>query len=124
MERWRSVCRQLPTPVFLIPGPHLGQHSSLVTPWIFKGVASAEGESTMNELVQLIMQKTGLPQDQAQEVVDTVVNHLKGRLPEALTSHLDAFLGESGNAAAAEGIADKAKSVVANLGGLFGKNEA
>jgi nucleoid DNA-binding protein len=32
----------------------------------------------MNELVQLIMQKTGLPQDKAQELVDTVVTHLKG----------------------------------------------
>lgn len=78
----------------------------------------------MNELVQLIMQKTGLSQDQAQEVVNTVVNHLKGRLPEALTNHLDAFLGGSGDTDAATGVVDKAKSVVAGLGSLLGKNEA
>ena len=77
----------------------------------------------MNELVQIIMQKTGLSQDKAQEVVDTVVTHLKGRLPEALTSHLSAFLGNSGDAGATAGIADKAKSVVAGLGGFFGKKE-
>lgn len=76
----------------------------------------------MNELVQLIMQKTGLSQDKAQQVVDTVVTHLKGRLPDAVTSHLDAFL--SGDATSgAGGIADKAKSMVAGLGSLLGKKD-
>jgi hypothetical protein len=73
----------------------------------------------MNELVQLIMQKTGLSQDKAQEVVDTVVTHLKGRLPETLTSHLNAFLGSSGGATS--GIADEAKSVITGFGGMFTK---
>jgi nucleoid DNA-binding protein len=74
----------------------------------------------MNELVQLVMQKTGLPQDKAQEVVDTVVNHLKARLPESLLSHLSTFLGsiEAGDSTA--GLTDKAKSVVAGFGGMFG----
>jgi nucleoid DNA-binding protein len=72
----------------------------------------------MNELVQLIMQKTGLSQDKAQEVVDTVVTHLKGRLPEALTSHLDAFLG---NSDAFTRVSSEAKAVVAGIGGMLGK---
>jgi hypothetical protein len=76
----------------------------------------------MNELVQLIMQKTGLTQEQAQEVVATVVTHLKSRLPEALTSHLTAILGNVGDGSASDGIANKAKSVVAGLGGMFEKN--
>jgi len=76
----------------------------------------------MNELVQLVMQKTGLPQDKAQQLVDAVVTHLKGRLPDAVTSHLDAFLSGA-NADEAAGIADKAKSVVAGISGLFGKSE-
>lgn len=75
----------------------------------------------MNELVQLIMQKTGLSEDKAQQVVDTVVTHLKGRLPDAVTSHLDAFL--SGDASGVGGIADKAKSMVAGLGSLLGKKD-
>jgi hypothetical protein len=76
----------------------------------------------MNELVQLVMQKTGLPQDKAQQLVDAVVTHLKGRLPDTVTSHLDAFLSGA-NADEVGGIADKAKSVVAGLSGLFGKSE-
>lgn len=75
----------------------------------------------MNELVQLVMQKTGLPQDKAQELVDAVVTHLKGRLPDAVTSHLEAFL--SSDAGQAGGLGDKAKAVVAGLSGLFGKSE-
>lgn len=73
----------------------------------------------MNELVQLIMQKTGLPQDKAQELVDTVVTHLKGRLPESLSGHLDAILATAGEGGIA-GYAEKAKSVVAELNSMFG----
>jgi hypothetical protein len=76
----------------------------------------------MNELVQLVMQKTGLPQDKAQQLVDAVVTHLKGRLPDTVTSHLNAYLSGA-NADEVAGIADKAKSVVAGLSGLFGKSE-
>lgn len=75
----------------------------------------------MNELVQLVMQKTGLPQDKAQELVDAVVTHLKGRLPETVTSHLEAFL--SGGAGQTAGLGDTAKAAIAGLSGLFGKSE-
>ena len=75
----------------------------------------------MNELVQLVMQKTGLPQDKAQELVNAVVTHLKGRLPDAVTSHLEAFL--SGDGGQAGGLGDTAKAAIAGLSGLFGKSE-
>lgn len=75
----------------------------------------------MNELVQLIMQKTGLSQDKAQEVVDTVVTHLKARLPESLTSHFNVLLGDSGNAGNLAGYADKAKAAIAGVEGMFAK---
>lgn len=73
----------------------------------------------MNELVQLVMQKTGLPQDKAEELVNTVVTHLKGRLPEALSSHLDSILATVGEGGLA-GYEEKAKSVVAGLNSMFG----
>jgi len=73
----------------------------------------------MNELVQLIMQKTGLPQDKAQESVDAMVTHLKGKLPEGLSSHLDAILASAGDGGVAE-LEEKAKSVVAGLNSMFG----
>ena len=39
----------------------------------------------MNELVQLLIEKTGLSQEQAQQVVGTVMNYLKGKLPGSIT---------------------------------------
>ncbi len=71
----------------------------------------------MNELVQMIVEKTGLSQDKAQLAVDTVVNYLKGKFP-AFGSQLDAFVSKGEEAG---GIAEKAKSMVAGLGGLIGK---
>lgn len=49
----------------------------------------------MNELVQMVSQKTGIPQDKAQQAVQIVIEHLKGRLPGPIASHLDGVL--SGN---------------------------
>lgn len=73
----------------------------------------------MTELVQLISQKTGLPQDKAQQVVDTVVAHLKEKLPGSVAGDLDSFLG-GGAEAGDQGLMDKAKSVISGLGGLMG----
>lgn len=47
---------------------------------------------------------------------------MKGRLPDTVTSHLDAFLS-GGNADETGAITDNAKSMVAGLSGLFGKSE-
>jgi hypothetical protein len=83
----------------------------------------------MNELVQLVQQKTGLSQDMAQQVVDTVVGFLKTKLPAPLASGLDDLLGAGGSgeaataAAAGEGggLLGKAESIVADL---FKKKDA
>ncbi len=79
----------------------------------------------MNELVQMVQQKTGLSQDMAQKVVDTVVGYLKTKLPAPLCSGLDEFMGASasgdasGDAAGATdeggGLMGKAQSMVADL---------
>ena len=77
----------------------------------------------MNELVQILMQKTGLPQDKAEEIVNTVVEHLKARLPAPIASHLDSILGSGSSASEVAEIEEKAKSMMAGLGGAFGKSE-
>jgi hypothetical protein len=76
----------------------------------------------MDELVQVLMQKTGMSQEKAQEVVNTVVSHIKARLPGPIASHLDSVLSgaTSGELAAIE---DKARSMMAGLGGVLGKKE-
>lgn len=47
----------------------------------------------MNELIQNIVQKTGIPQDKAQTVVQMVISHLKERLPAPVASQVDSVAG-------------------------------
>ena len=63
----------------------------------------------MDELVALVMKKTGLPKEQAQIAVKTVLDFLKKKLPPATGSAIDAFLSGKGQLAGA----------VDMLGGLF-----
>ncbi len=67
----------------------------------------------MDELIALITEKVGLPQDKAQMAVDLVINHLKGKAP-ALSGQLDSLL-----AGGAGGLG----SVASGLGGLVGGDE-
>ena len=71
----------------------------------------------MDELIKQIVSKTGISETQARSAAETVVGFLKGKLPDAIGSHLDSALG---SAAGALGNVDLG-SVTAGLGGLFGK---
>jgi hypothetical protein len=54
----------------------------------------------MNELINLITQKTGLSNDMAQQVVQIVEGYLKDKLPEPMASQLTSALGsQSGGTA-------------------------
>jgi hypothetical protein len=68
----------------------------------------------MNELVQIVMQKTGLSQDKAQEIVDTVVSHFKTNLPSALSGHFDSCVAAL-ESPTAQGLFEKAKAYAAGL---------
>jgi hypothetical protein len=52
----------------------------------------------MDELVKLVMQKTGLPEAQAKAAVETVVGFLKSKLPAPLAGQIDGVLGSAGSA--------------------------
>jgi hypothetical protein len=67
----------------------------------------------MNELVALIVKKTGIPDATAQTIVKLVVDYLKKKLPAAMGPEIDALLSNDANVKAAEGV----------LGGLFGKKK-
>ena len=75
----------------------------------------------MNELVQLVQQKTGLSQDVAENVVNTILGYIKGKLPAGMASGLDELIG--GDASDEGGFADKAKAMMAGLGGVLGNKE-
>jgi len=64
----------------------------------------------MDELVALVMKKTGLSKDQATLAVKTVIDFLKKKLPPTVGSAIDGFLSGKGQLA---GAADM-------LGGLLG----
>lgn len=55
----------------------------------------------MEELVSLVVKKTGLPKETAQNVVNIVLDFLKKKLPPAVGSTIDAFLSGTGQAASA-----------------------
>ena len=65
----------------------------------------------MEELIALVVQKTGLPKEQAKMAVETVIDFIKQKLPAPVAAQVDAVLGGSGNLGAAADM----------LGGLFGK---
>ena len=65
----------------------------------------------MNELVNLVVKKTGIPQATAQQAVQVVVDYLKKKLPAPVSAEIDAFLNNAGAVQQAEGV----------LGGLASK---
>lgn len=54
----------------------------------------------MDELVALVMKKTGLPKDQATLAVKTVLDFLKKKLPPTVGTAIDGFLSGKGDVAA------------------------
>lgn len=68
----------------------------------------------MDELVSLIMKKTGLPKATAQSVVDIVIKFLKDKLPDTFDVLIDKVL-VSGNMGKMD-----VSAAADLLGGLFG----
>ena len=65
----------------------------------------------MEELVALVVKKTGLSEKQAEVAVEVVLDFVKDKLPPAVSGQIDGLLeGKSDLGAAADA-----------LGGLFGK---
>lgn len=67
----------------------------------------------MNEIVQMVAQRTGIPEDKAREAVQVVLEHLRSRLPAPLVSYLDSYIhGESQqNEGSTSGVGDLLKKV-------------
>lgn len=55
----------------------------------------------MEELVSLVMKKTGLPKETARNVVKIVLDFLKKKLPPSVGVTIDGFLSGKGQVAAA-----------------------
>ena len=68
----------------------------------------------MDELVNMVSEKTGLSEEMSKMAVEVVIDYLKGKLPEPIAGQIDGFLeGEGG------GLGNLAQGLT---GGLFGGN--
>lgn len=77
--------------------------------------------SAMDEIINLVVQKTGISQDDAQKAVQVVVDCLKSRLPAPIAAQVDTFLssGASGGVNVLE--AEAGNLLKSELGGFLGK---
>jgi hypothetical protein len=73
----------------------------------------------MNELVNLIVQKTGISQENAQKAAQTAIDFLKSKLPAPIAGQVDAVL-----AGDMSGIAGQAGEMLkGKLGGALGEQK-
>ncbi len=70
----------------------------------------------MNELVNLVVKKTGIPAATAQTVVKLVIDFIKKKLPAPVGAQIDIVLNNDAAVKTAEG-------VLGNLAGKFGKKK-
>ena len=71
----------------------------------------------MDELINLVSQRTGIPADKAQMAVQTIVGFLKERLPAPVAAELDCLISGGG----ADGAMGELGSLAKGLSGMFGK---
>lgn len=71
----------------------------------------------MEELIKLVTEKTGLPDDKARLAIDVVLGFLKQRLPGSAGEQLSALV----SGAAGGGVTEKVKGIAEKMGGVFTK---
>jgi hypothetical protein len=67
----------------------------------------------MDELIELVMKKTGISEINAKQAVETVLDFLKTKLPEPLGGQLEGFL--SGD------LLEQAEDLLGGLGEMLGQ---
>jgi hypothetical protein len=67
----------------------------------------------MDEVVKLVSEKTGLDEETSKVAVVTVLDYLKGRLPESIAGQVDTVI-------AGGDVSDGLGDLAGGLGGMFG----
>jgi hypothetical protein len=81
-------------------------------------------ELKMNEMIQRLIEKTGLSEEQATTAADTVLQFLKEKLPSPLASQLDSLSdGANGRSGMSGGMSDKLGGIGGKLGSMFGNKQ-
>lgn len=71
----------------------------------------------MNEIIQRLVDRTGLPEDKATAAVETVIGFLKEKLPAPIASQIDSLLGGDSP------MTDKLGTMGTTIGGMFGSKQ-
>ncbi|HEX8143203.1 MAG TPA: hypothetical protein VF553_11450 [Pyrinomonadaceae bacterium] len=69
----------------------------------------------MDELVKVVAERAGIPEDKARTAVNTVMAFLQERLPASIAGQLENVTSNVGG-----GVADMAGDVIGGLGGMLG----
>ncbi|MEO7217127.1 MAG: DUF2267 domain-containing protein [Gemmatimonadaceae bacterium] len=72
----------------------------------------------MDELTNLVSERTGIPADKAKMAVTTVLGFLKEKLPAPIAAQLESFM--SGNGAGLSAVSGAADSVGKGIESMFG----
>ena len=68
----------------------------------------------MDELIKLVVQRTGITEEQAKQAVETVLGFLKDKLPAPIAGQIDGLL-EGG------GLSGGLGGITGGLGGMLGR---
>lgn len=76
----------------------------------------------MQELIDQITEKTGVPVEKAKEIVGVTTDWLKEKLPDDMFEHLGSFLADAGDAVGdvAENVTDTAGDAASAVGDKAG----
>lgn len=75
----------------------------------------------MEELIKQVTERTGITEAQARTAIETVMNHLRDKLPASVSGTIDGALG--GGANVAGDLSDTAQNMLGGIGGIFGKKD-
>jgi hypothetical protein len=70
----------------------------------------------MDEIIKVVVEKTGISEELAEKVVVTVLNYLNDKLPSPIGGNLQGFLDN-------EQTIDTIENIAKGLGGLFNKKD-
>jgi hypothetical protein len=69
----------------------------------------------MEELIKQVSTRAGISEDQARSAVTTVLEFVKGKLPDPIASQIESAIGSSGGS-----VSKAAGDIASKVGGLLG----
>lgn len=73
----------------------------------------------VQDLINQIVEKTGVPADKAQQVLDIVANFVKQKFP-MVGNQIDSVLGTSGASSGENNAGDSGSNFMSDIGGKMG----